>query len=55
MGGGKVTTLNLRVVEVDAEAGLVLVRGSVPGPRGGRVVLRNAVKAPVPVTSGEGE
>ena len=55
MGGAKVTTLNLSVVEVDAEAGLLLVRGSVPGPRGGRVVVRNAVKAPVPVRSGEGE
>jgi large subunit ribosomal protein L3 len=55
MGGGKVTTLNLAVVEVDTEAGLLLVRGSVPGPRGGRVVVRNAVKAPVPVRSGEGE
>jgi large subunit ribosomal protein L3 len=55
MGGGKVTTLNLTVVEVDAEAGLVLVRGSVPGPRGGRVVIRNAVKGPVVVASGEGE
>jgi large subunit ribosomal protein L3 len=47
MGGGKVTTLNLEVVEVDAEAGLLLVRGSVPGPRGGRVIVRNAVKYPV--------
>jgi len=55
MGGGKVTTLNLRVVEVDAEAGLLLVRGSVPGPRGGRVVVRNAVKMPVPVRAGEAE
>jgi large subunit ribosomal protein L3 len=43
------------VVEVDVEAGLLLVRGSVPGPRGGRVVVRNAVKVPVPVSSGEGE
>ena len=55
MGGTKVTTLNLEVVEVDAEAGLVLVRGSVPGPRGASVIVRNAVKGPVPVASGEGE
>lgn len=55
MGGGKVTTLNLRVVEVDAEAGLLLVRGSVPGPRGGRVVVRNAAKAPIPVQASSGE
>jgi large subunit ribosomal protein L3 len=55
MGVAKVTTLNLKVVEVDTEAGLLLVRGSVPGPRGGRVVVRNAVKKPVPVISGEAE
>jgi large subunit ribosomal protein L3 len=55
MGGAKVTTLNLEVVEVDAEAGLLLVRGSVPGPRGAAVIVRNAVKGPVPVASGEGE
>jgi large subunit ribosomal protein L3 len=52
MGGGKVTTLNLEVVEVDVEAGLLLVRGSVPGARGGRVIVRNAVKYPV-VLNGE--
>jgi len=46
MGGEKVTTLNLAVVEADAERGLLLVRGSVPGPKGGTVVVRNAVKAP---------
>ena len=45
MGGQRVTTLNLQVVEVDAEAGLVLVKGAVPGPKGGRVILRDAVKA----------
>lgn len=44
LGGQKTTTQNLQVVEVDAEAGIVLVRGAVPGPKGGRVVLRNAVK-----------
>jgi large subunit ribosomal protein L3 len=52
MGGGKVTTLNIEVVEVDTEAGLLLVRGSVPGARGGRVIVRNAVKYPV-VVNGE--
>jgi len=44
MGGDQVTTLNLEVVEADAERGLVLVKGAVPGPRGGVVVVRNAVK-----------
>lgn len=55
MGGGKVTTMNLKVVEVDAEAGLLLVRGSVPGPRGGRVVVRNAIKGSVVVAAGEAD
>jgi large subunit ribosomal protein L3 len=43
-GGTKVTTLNLTVVKADAEAGLLLVKGSVPGPNGGLVLIRNAVK-----------
>ena len=46
MGHDKVTTLNLQVVKADAERDLLLVKGSVPGPRGGTVVVRNAVKAP---------
>ena len=46
MGGRQVTTLNLEVVSADAERQLVLVKGAVPGPRGGVVVLRNSVKAP---------
>jgi large subunit ribosomal protein L3 len=44
MGHEQVTTLNLEVVEADAERGLLLVRGSVPGPNGGVVIVRNAVK-----------
>jgi len=44
MGAEQVTTLNLEVVSADAERGLVLVKGSVPGPRGGVVIIRNAVK-----------
>ncbi len=47
MGGERVTTQNLEVVKADAEAGLVLVRGAVPGPKGGVVLIRNAVKAAV--------
>ena len=39
------TTLNLEVVEADVERDLLLVKGSVPGPRGGVVIVRNAVKA----------
>ncbi len=46
MGGSQVTTLNLEVVQADPERELVLIKGAVPGPRGGMVVLRDAVKAP---------
>ena len=44
MGNQKVTTLNLEVVKSDPEAEVLLVRGSVPGPRGATVVIRDAVK-----------
>ena len=44
MGDEQVTTLNLEVVEADAERNLLLVKGSVPGPSGGVVIVRNAVK-----------
>jgi large subunit ribosomal protein L3 len=47
MGAQKVTTLNLEVVEGDAERGLLLIRGSVPGPSGSLVFVRNAVKRDV--------
>ena len=43
-GGQKVTTQNLTVVEANAEENLVLVKGNVPGPKGGTVLLRNAAK-----------
>ncbi len=45
MGGGRVTTLNLEVVQADPERELILVKGAVPGPRGGMVIIRDAVKA----------
>jgi large subunit ribosomal protein L3 len=45
MGGDRVTTRNLRVVQVDAENNLLVVRGSVPGAPGGYVVIRKAVAA----------
>ena len=44
MGGERVTTQNLEVVKADAEAGVVLVQGAVPGPNGGVVLIRNAVE-----------
>ncbi len=44
MGNTRVTTLNLLVVEGDSERNLILVKGAVPGPNGGLVFVRNAVK-----------
>jgi large subunit ribosomal protein L3 len=44
MGGVKTTTLSLKVHKVDAERGLVLIKGAVPGPRGGLLLVRSAVK-----------
>jgi large subunit ribosomal protein L3 len=45
MGGDKVTTLNLEIAGVDAERGLLMLNGSVPGPKGSVVFVREAVKA----------
>lgn len=39
MGSGRVTVKNLRLVQVDAERGLLLIRGAVPGPRGGLLTI----------------
>jgi large subunit ribosomal protein L3 len=47
LGSARVTTLNLEVVEGDAERGLLLVKGAVPGPSGSLVFVRNATKAAV--------
>jgi large subunit ribosomal protein L3 len=44
MGGERVTTLNLEIVQSDPERNLLLVKGAVPGPRGGMVLVRDAVK-----------
>ena len=44
MGGDRVTALNLTLHAVDAEKGLLLVKGAVPGPKGQLVFVRNAVK-----------
>jgi large subunit ribosomal protein L3 len=44
MGDQKVTTLNLEVVQADAERSLVLLKGAIPGPRGGVVLIRGAIK-----------
>jgi large subunit ribosomal protein L3 len=45
LGDNKVTTQNLEVVRVDAERNLLLIKGAIPGSKGGNVVVRPAVKA----------
>jgi large subunit ribosomal protein L3 len=45
MGGGRVTTRNLKVLRVDADNHLLIVEGSVPGAPAGYVLIRKAVAA----------
>ncbi len=44
MGAVKTTTLSLNVHKVDTERGLLLIKGAIPGPKGGLVLVRSAVK-----------
>ena len=44
MGAVTTTTLSLKVHKVDTEKGLVLIKGAIPGPKGGLVLVRSAVK-----------
>ena len=44
MGNEQVTVMNLDVISVDTELGIIAVRGAIPGPKGGVVYLRNSVK-----------
>ncbi len=48
MGAVRVTTQNLQVVKTDAERGLIMVKGAVPGSKGGWVTIKDAVKKPFP-------
>jgi len=47
MGGERTTSANLTLHGVDADRGLLLIKGAVPGPRVGLVLVRNAAKSPV--------
>jgi large subunit ribosomal protein L3 len=47
-GGARTTVQNLTVHAVDVEKGLVLIKGAVPGPRGGLVLVRSAAKGGAP-------
>jgi len=49
MGARRVTKLNLKVHDVDAERGLIYVKGSVPGARGSCVYVRDAIKSPAKI------
>jgi large subunit ribosomal protein L3 len=44
MGNRRVTVQSLRVVRVDAERAMIVVRGAIPGPKGGLVIVREARK-----------
>ena len=44
MGNEQVTIENLEIVKVDAELNMIVIRGAIPGPKGGLVYLRNTVK-----------
>jgi large subunit ribosomal protein L3 len=48
MGAVRVTTQNLEVVRTDADRGLIMVKGAVPGNKGGWVTIKDAVKKPAP-------
>ncbi|MCP4315372.1 MAG: 50S ribosomal protein L3 [Hyphomicrobiales bacterium] len=48
MGNTRVTTQNLEIVSTDNDRGLILVKGAVPGSKGSWIIVRDAIKAPVP-------
>ncbi|ARE84489.1 50S ribosomal protein L3 [Roseovarius sp. EC-HK134] len=48
MGAVRVTTQNLQVVKTDADRGLIMIKGAVPGSKGGWVTIKDAVKKPFP-------
>jgi large subunit ribosomal protein L3 len=50
MGAVRSTTQNLQVVRTDTDRGLIMIKGAVPGSKGGWVTIKDAVKKPVPDT-----
>ncbi|MGJ8589772.1 MAG: 50S ribosomal protein L3 [Yoonia sp.] len=48
MGSARVTTQNLQVIKTDADRGVIMVKGAVPGSKGGWVTIKDAVKKPTP-------
>ena len=48
MGAARVTTQNLQVVKTDIDRGLIMIKGAVPGSKGGWVTVKDAVKKPIP-------
>src|SRR5437764_2447250 len=48
MGADRITTLNLKIAQVDVERGLILIEGAVPGAKGGWITVRDAVKKAPP-------
>lgn len=47
-GAARITTQNLQVIKTDADRGLIMVKGAVPGSKGGWVTIKDAVKKPFP-------
>jgi large subunit ribosomal protein L3 len=48
MGAVRVTTQNLQVVKTDVDRGIIMIKGAVPGSKGGWVTIKDAVKKPAP-------
>jgi large subunit ribosomal protein L3 len=48
LGAARVTVQNLQIVGADAEQGLIMVKGAVPGPKGGWLLVRDAIKKALP-------
>ena len=45
LGVEKVTIQNLDIIKIDAEKNIIAIKGAIPGPKGGLVIIKNSVKA----------